>query len=112
MSATFSGASTAVSASRISSPKDGHHDSLPIAASGFSRTSPQASAVVELRVIVIPGFSEKIFGPQPLAKHVPLVVAEHVRGADLHRHVLAAGILLEVSGQREALQHVRADDHR
>ena len=55
---------------------------------------------------MIPGFLEEARRPQFLAGSLLLRFAEDVRFADLHRHVLAIGVFLDIRGEREAFDDV------
>src|SRR3712207_8057050 len=65
----------------------------------------------DLRIIVVPGLLEEARVPEFFAARLLLLRAEDVRLADLHRHVLAVGVLPDASGERAAPQDVLSDNH-
>ena len=52
---------------------------------------------------MIPRALEEIRIPQLLAAQRYLLLGKHIRFADLQRHVLAVGILLQIAGEHERL---------
>src|SRR5207247_512015 len=70
------------------------------------RIRGSTTARSQLRPVVIPSLPEQTGRPEPFPKCPLLLVAEDIRIADLHRQVLAVRVLLEVRGQREALDEV------
>src|SRR6266581_634750 len=72
---------------------------------------PGLPGSVELRAEVIPGALEQIRVPELLATQRHLLLAERVGLADLQRHVLPVGVLLEIVREHERLDDVLADRH-
>src|ERR1044072_3113618 len=66
----------------------------------------------ELRAEVVPGALEQARVPELLAAQRDLPLAEGIGLADLQRHVLPVGVLLEIVGEHERFDDVLADRHR